>query len=1106
MGCRHYNTGGGRRNDYYALVCKRAPPRSLKDHTCVGDAYTMHMNCLCKADGPIPYSGQGVAGRSWRTKRAGCKARCTQDPRCVAYHFDMTILNGGWCRVYYDKDTRYFGTTGCGNGWNKQNDECGIRKGCTSMGSMDATAVSMHLTGFAGGRRSRRQEGNVSSFNIDSAGDPGVFISNSAIAIANVTGIAPARIAHGSIRPGSIIFEADILPGVEGEPTPTEAAARLSIFLASGAPMVIGGAAMRYNETRSEVRFVAGKRVNPSFYTADEVLTEANNTVYLDYTKVAVQPEECVPAGSCTTSTTTTETTTTTTTTTSTTTTTVTTTTTTTTTITTTTTTDPTKGIFGCYTDKNTGELLLRVDGLSDCLRMSDALNKLLATCSTAEEAINRPTIPSTCVSRDITHAVEARPKCKVFARVINRAIDNFNPGESFAGKRVIKCNAGSLLKYTTALPCEEAAQKVNDAVEWILTGDIGSDCQQTTTPTTTMTTSRTTSRTTTETTSQTTTETSTTETTTPTTTTSPTSTRTTTATTSLTTTPSTTLTTTRTTTATTTRTTSPTTSPTTTQTSTAKRGQLACTGGKEVQYMSVGEGGGCEAQVEHLNALLSVCAGSSHEYVGCYKNEFGSQRRDSHMIGVRGDTVPWCGDTAKAAGRTFFGMANPQGAATPGRASCLSMASVPTQEKVPDAECEADGEIAFEFEAASAGTDANGNRLGSVNRVALYKVAEAPVDYAPFVCKLSETIGNQLVDVIAASEDATDEQLALTGSIVKQMVQEYTTQAVATEFTFSFYVHFLVCQDIETPGSEQFRQKAQKAKQREIVPDVSHVLNQALDSYFDGTFAACQMTTPTTSVTSTLTTSPITTITSTPTSSRTSTPTTSRTTTQTTTPTSSLTTSRTTTATTTPTTTQTTSPTSTPNTTPTSTPRHGRLTCYQDPGTKEQLVRCDETETCHYQMDALNSLARLCSGPYIKGIRYPVNTEQINVVNIGYTPEDGNGRVADIADVFGRKVDTKNVLLFEATYCRGFARTLSDAIAEFKLAPAFVLNPSMGKIVKAKAIQCSAGGGFLKIGNGMSCEDGLNGINALIDKFLDGSIASLQCEVGKTHIIYRTV
>ena len=92
-------------------------------------------------------------------------------------------------------------------------------------------------------------------------------------------------------------------------------------------------------------------------------------------------------------------------------------------------------------------------------------------------------------------------------------------------------------------------------------------------------------------------------------------------------------------------------------------------------------------------------------------------------------------------------------------------------------------------------------------------------------------------------------------------------------------------------------------------------------DSYRDGTFDACEMTTPTTTASTTVTTTATTSQTTSQTTSATTTPTTTPSTTPTTTTTTTVTSTATSSRTTSPTTTETTTPTSTFTTTPTTTP-----------------------------------------------------------------------------------------------------------------------------------------------------------------------------------------
>jgi len=88
--------------------------------------------------------------------------------------------------------------------------------------------------------------------------------------------------------------------------------------------------------------------------------------------------------------------------------------------------------------------------------------------------------------------------------------------------------------------------------------------------------------------------------------------------------------------------------------------------------------------------------------YLGCYKNEIGANRLDAHDTDV---SFGYC--SAKAAGG-LFGLEYPQGFHTRGHAECLQLSSLPNQERVPDAECEAE-------------RDDFNRRLGSSHRLAVY-------------------------------------------------------------------------------------------------------------------------------------------------------------------------------------------------------------------------------------------------------------------------------------------------------------------------------------------------------------------------------------------------
>ena len=99
------------------------------------------------------------------------------------------------------------------------------------------------------------------------------------------------------------------------------------------------------------------------------------------------------------------------------------------------------------------------------------------------------------------------------------------------------------------------------------------------------------------------------------------------------------------------------------------------------------------------------------HEYVGCYKNEVGEQRREGDSVAK---TVAQCTESAAGKFRSFFGMECPlcksSTATGPGHAACVTMSNLPAQAKVADSECAAD-------------VDASGNRLGSGHRLAVYTV-----------------------------------------------------------------------------------------------------------------------------------------------------------------------------------------------------------------------------------------------------------------------------------------------------------------------------------------------------------------------------------------------
>ena len=66
------------------------------------------------------------------------------------------------------------------------------------------------------------------------------------------------------------------------------------------------------------------------------------------------------------------------------------------------------------------------------------------------------------------TSVVLVTPRCRAFAKVINRAIGNFmyNTGEQ--SSRMVTCTAGSVLKFTRGAACADAAAL--DAVQLVNT------------------------------------------------------------------------------------------------------------------------------------------------------------------------------------------------------------------------------------------------------------------------------------------------------------------------------------------------------------------------------------------------------------------------------------------------------------------------------------------------------------------------------------------------------------------------------------------------------------------------------------------------------------
>ena len=187
---------------------------------------------------------------------------------------------------------------------------------------------------------------------------------------------------------------------------------------------------------------------------------------------------------------------------------------------------------------------------------------------------------------------------------------------------------------------------------------------------------------------------------------------------------------------------------------------------------------------------------------------------------------------------------------------------------------------------------------------------------------------------------------------LLQHMLDEYTREANSLPITLQY-------ENTVSFGTKNLCLKAVR------------VINIAMDSYKDGTFKECEMTTmtstPTTTPTSTSqtttltttttgTTTQTTTLTTTRTTSKSTSHTSSQTSTQTTTQTSSRTTSQTTSPTTSRTTTHTTSRTTTKTTTPTSTAEYPRWQCTQ----YGNFAISDDT-ACSGQAALLNTLLAQC-------------------------------------------------------------------------------------------------------------------------------------------------
>ena len=114
---------------------------------------------------------------------------------------------------------------------------------------------------------------------VDDAGSPGVFAEKAMATLAKITGVSTSRLINGNLRAGSIIFEADVLAGVAGDPTPAEAAAKMNAFLADGNFLVIGEDMFDYNISESQAVLVNGTDNSSSFFSKAEIPTPNDATV-----------------------------------------------------------------------------------------------------------------------------------------------------------------------------------------------------------------------------------------------------------------------------------------------------------------------------------------------------------------------------------------------------------------------------------------------------------------------------------------------------------------------------------------------------------------------------------------------------------------------------------------------------------------------------------------------------------------------------------------------------------------------------------------------------------------------------------------------------------
>ena len=229
-----------------------------------------------------------------------------------------------------------------------------------------------------------------------------------------------------------------------------------------------------------------------------------------------------------------------------------------------------------------------------------------------------------------------------------------------------------------------------------------------------------------------------------------------------------------------------------------------------------------------------------------------------------------------------------------------------------------------------------------------------------------SERLGCKTVDGTAYLVTAADQNekngCQQTATFLAAMVKEITGPAspLAAALRCSVFKYIYVKTD-----------KAAECK------NVADALNDAFESFRDGSFAKCERTTATTSITSTATSTPTTSATSTRTTSRstteTSTATSTPTATQTTTETSTHTTTATGTPTTTPTATHTTTPTTSlsttgttsqttsQTTTATTSPGDSKFICKEKHGSL--YVSVSSNDFCPRQARALNQALEPCGG-----------------------------------------------------------------------------------------------------------------------------------------------